>query len=62
MPLTKKQWLNQTIMCDEWGRPPSLADVPLTYMSRDKAFEKQSNNTSKKDIDTLYKKYLSENN
>ena len=62
MPLTKKQWLNQTIMCDEWGRPPSLADVPLTYMSRDKAFEKQSKNTSKKDIDTLYKKYLSENN
>ena len=44
MPLTKKQWLNQTVMCDEWGRPPSLADVPLTYMSRDKAFEKQSKN------------------
>jgi hypothetical protein len=49
-------------MCDEWGRPPSLADVPLTYMSRDKAFKKQSKNPSKKDIDTLYKKYLSENN
>tara|TARA_Y100000034_G_scaffold125732_1_gene175894 strand:- start:624 stop:812 length:189 start_codon:yes stop_codon:yes gene_type:complete len=62
MPLTKKQWLNQTVMCDEWGRPPSLADVPLTYMSRDKAFKKQSKNPSKKDIDTLYKKYLSENN
>jgi len=38
--MTKKQWLNQIIMCDEWGRPPSLADVPLTYMPRKKAFEK----------------------
>jgi len=46
MPLTKKQWLNQTVMCDEWGRPPSLADVPLTYMSRDKAFKKQDSNDS----------------
>jgi hypothetical protein len=62
MPLTKKQWLNQTVMCDEWGRPPSLADVPLTYMSRDKAFKKQDSQHTKKDIDTLYKKYLSENN
>ena len=62
MPLTKKQWLNQTVMCDEWGRPPSLADVPLTYTSRKEAFKKQSTNPSKKDIDTLFKKYLSENN
>ena len=60
--MSKKEWLNQSVMCDEWGRPPSLADVPLTYTSRDEAFKKQSKNTSKKDIDTLYKKYLSENN
>jgi hypothetical protein len=42
MSLTKKQWLNQTIMCDEWGRPPSLADVPLTYMPRRDALKKRS--------------------
>tara|TARA_R100001480_G_scaffold1598_3_gene5087 strand:- start:3473 stop:3676 length:204 start_codon:yes stop_codon:yes gene_type:complete len=57
--MTKKQWLNQTIMCDEWGRPPSLADVPLTYMPRKKAFEKRGytkeviNETFK-----VYKEYL----
>ena len=39
MPMTKKQWLEQSVMCDEWGRPPSLADVPLTYMSRKKRLE-----------------------
>ena len=42
MSLTKKQWLNQTIMCDEWGRPPSLADVPLTYMPRRDALKKRN--------------------
>ena len=25
-------------MCDEWGRPPSLSDVPLTIMTRKDAF------------------------
>ena len=28
-------------MCDEWGRPPSLADVPLTIMTRKEALIKQ---------------------
>ena len=37
--MTKEQWLNQTIQFDTWGRPPSLADVPLTYGSREKAFK-----------------------
>ena len=53
MLLTKKQWLNQSVMCDEWGRPPSLADVPLTYMTRKKALLKQGG--TKKSIDKLYK-------
>ena len=55
MPLTKKQWLNQSVMCDEWGRPPSLADVPLTYMPRKKAFEKRG--YTKEVIDETYKVY-----
>ena len=53
MPLTKEQWLKQTVMCDEWGRPPSLADVPLTYMPRKEALIKQGGN--EKSIDELYK-------
>ena len=35
----KPTWLQQKIMVDEWGRPPSLADVPLTMMTREKALK-----------------------
>tara|TARA_B100000085_G_scaffold268383_1_gene278804 strand:- start:242 stop:433 length:192 start_codon:yes stop_codon:yes gene_type:complete len=50
---SKKEWLEERIMCDEWGRPPSLADVPLTIMTRKDALMKQGGNT--KSINTLYK-------
>ena len=56
MPMTKKQWLEQTVMSDEWGRPPSLADVPLTYMSRKQAFEKRG--YSKREITEMYKLHM----
>ena len=32
--MTKKEWLSEKVMVDEWGRPPSLADVPMTIMTR----------------------------
>ena len=51
--MTKKEWLEQKVMCDEWGRPPSLADVPMTVMTREKAFIKQGG--SKKDINNMWK-------
>ena len=51
-PEAKKLWLNQTIHCDEWGRPPSLADVPLTYMSRKESFKKLG--YSKETINKVY--------
>ena len=51
--MTKKEWLEGKIMCDEWGRPPSLADVPLTIMTRKEAFIKQGGNT--KSINELWK-------
>jgi len=35
-------WLREQIMVDEWGRPPGLADVPMTIMTREKAFNKQN--------------------
>ena len=43
--MSKKEWLEQKIMCDEWGRPPSLADVPLTIMKRKDALIKQGGDT-----------------
>ena len=51
--MTKKEWLQEQIMCDEWGRPPSLADVPLTFMTRKQAFIKQGG--SEKEINNLWK-------
>ncbi len=54
--MTKKEWLEQQIMCDEWGRPPSLADVPLTIMTRKEALIKQGGDT--KSIDKLYKETM----
>ena len=54
--MSKKEWLEQQIMCDEWGRPPSLADVPLTIMKRKDALIKQGGDT--KSIDKLYKETI----
>ena len=51
--MTKKEWLEEQIMCDEWGRPPSLADVPLTIMTRKEALLKQGGDT--KSINELWK-------
>ena len=51
--MSKKEWLEQQIMCDEWGRPPSLADVPLTIMTRKEALLKQGGD--KKSINELWK-------
>ena len=52
--MTKKEWLEEQIMCDEWGRPPSLADVPLTIMTRKDALIKQGGDT--KSINELWEK------
>ena len=55
MKLTKKKCLEQKFMCDEWGRPPSLADVPLTIMTRKEALLKQGGDT--KSINELWEKF-----
>ena len=54
--MSKKEWLEEQIMCDEWGRPPSLADVPLRIMTRKEALIKQGGD--KKSIDKLYKETM----
>tara|TARA_R100000458_G_C8109556_1_gene132894 strand:+ start:59 stop:238 length:180 start_codon:yes stop_codon:yes gene_type:complete len=50
--MNKKEWLNQNVMVDEWGRPPSLADVPLTVMTREEVFKKR--NVEQKEIDKIW--------
>ena len=54
--MKKSEWLKQKVMCDEWGRPPSLADVPLTIMTRKEALLKQGGDD--KSIDKLYKEAM----
>ena len=54
----KPTWLQQKIMVDEWGRPPSLADVPMTMMTRERAFEKRSLTESQ--IDDVYEEWILE--
>tara|TARA_X000001036_G_scaffold286708_1_gene266350 strand:+ start:125 stop:313 length:189 start_codon:yes stop_codon:yes gene_type:complete len=57
---SKKEWLEEKVMCDEWGRPPSLADVPLTIMKRKDALIKQGGDT--KSINKLYEEVINEKN
>ncbi len=54
--MKKSEWLKEQVMCDEWGRPPSLADVPLTVMTREQALLKQGGDS--KSINKLYKETL----
>ena len=54
--MTRKEWLEEKIIVDEWGRPPSLADVPLTIMTRKDALIKQGGDT--KSINELYKEVM----
>ncbi len=54
--MTRKEWLEEKIIVDEWGRPPSLADVPLTIMTRKDALIKQGGNTET--INKLYKEVM----
>ena len=54
--MKKSEWLKQKVMVDEWGRPPSLADVPQTIMTRKEALIKRGND--EKSIDKLYKEAM----
>ena len=53
--MTKEQWLNQTIQFDNFGRPPSLADIPLMYGKRKKAFTLRKYSMNK--INQLYEEF-----
>ena len=49
----KKEWLDEMVFRDTFGRPYNLSDVPMTMMSRKESFEKQGG--TKKDIDEYWK-------
>ena len=51
--MTKKQWLKRKVFVDEFGRPPNLSDVPMTYMTRAEVFKKRG--YGKKEINKIYK-------
>ena len=52
--MTKKEWLQEKVFVDEYGRPYNLSDVPMTYMTRSESFKKQR--FDKKKINELYHK------
>ena len=52
--MTKKEWLNEKIFVDVYGRPYGLSDVPMTYMLRGESFEKRR--LSKEEINHLWRK------
>jgi|TARA_R100000656_G_scaffold18796_1_gene17296 hypothetical protein len=53
--MIKKEWLNESVWVDEFGRPYNLSDVPMTYMTREESYKKQR--ISKKDINKLWKEF-----
>ena len=50
--MTKKDWLQERVFVDEYGRPYNLSDVPMTYMTRSEAYKKQRFDDKK--INKLY--------
>ena len=54
--MSKKEWLEQKVMCDLYGRPLNLSDVPMTIMTRKEALIKQG--CDAKSIDELYKETI----
>jgi len=39
--MTKQEWLEEKLFVDIYGRDYNLSDVPMTYMTRQDAFEKR---------------------
>ena len=50
--MTKKDWLQERVFVDEYGRPYNLSDVPMTSMTRGTAYKKRNLNNSQ--INKLY--------
>jgi len=57
--MTKEEWLEEEIFVDVYGREYNLSDVPMTYMTRQEAFDKRD--YGKKMIKQLWKEIVIEN-
>tara|TARA_Y100000590_G_C15103279_1_gene782102 strand:+ start:394 stop:609 length:216 start_codon:yes stop_codon:yes gene_type:complete len=51
--MTKKEWLDEMVFRDLYGRTYNLSDVPMTMMSRKESFEKQG--VTSKQINEFWK-------
>ena len=56
--MTKQEWLEELIFVDIYGRQYNLSDVPMTYMSREQAFDKRG--YGKKMVKQLCKEKVAE--
>lgn len=54
----KPKWLEEKIFVDTYGRDYNLSDVPMTYMSREDAYQKRGYDD--KQIDEIYDKWIEE--
>ena len=54
----KPKWLEEKIFVDTYGRDYNLSDVPMTYMSREDAY--QTRGDEDKQIDEIYDKWIEE--
>jgi len=50
--MSKKEWFQEKLFVDTYGREPNLSDVPMTYMTRSEAFKKRG--YSRKEINKLW--------
>ena len=51
--MSKKEWLQQIVFVDDYGRTYNLSDVPMTYMTRSEVFKKRG--YTRKQINELWK-------
>tara|TARA_Y100000992_G_C21108075_1_gene415946 strand:- start:396 stop:581 length:186 start_codon:yes stop_codon:yes gene_type:complete len=56
--MTKQEWLEEELFVDEYGREYNLSDVPMTMMTRQKAFDKRG--YGKKMVKQLWKERVDE--
>ena len=56
--MTKQEWLEELVFVDIFGRQYNLSDVPMTYMTREQAFEKRG--YGKKMVKQLWKEKVAE--
>jgi|TARA_B100000315_G_scaffold72112_1_gene65733 hypothetical protein len=51
--MVKREWLQEKVFVDLYGRPYNLSDVPMTYMTRAEVFKKRG--YGKKEINKIFK-------